>query len=72
MVSQCNEITPRSLSLLERPKEFQAKETHLAGRVLAQDLSHDGGSLARDKAGGGGRGGGNGEMDRLVGPENVR
>jgi len=60
------------LDSLERAEEFQTKEAHLARRLLPQDLSHDGGSLAGDKTGGGGCGGGNGEMNCLIRPENVR
>jgi len=60
------------LDLVKRPEEFQSKETHFPSRLLTQNLGHDGGRLARDQAGGSRRGGGNGEMNRLIRPENVR
>ncbi len=56
---------------LERAEEFQAKEAHLTCRLLTQYFSYNRGSLAGDKAGGGRRGGGNGEMNCLIRPENV-
>ena len=79
MTGECNKIAPiiggsstKGLDLLERSEEFQTKEAHFPRGVLAQDLGHDGGRLAGDKAGGSRRGGGNGEMNRLIWPEDVR
>ena len=76
----CNKITHGTRpgtarncqGLLERTKEFQAKEAHLARRVLSQDLRYDRRSFARNKTGRGGRWGGNGQVNSLVGPKNVR
>ena len=58
--------------LLKRAEEFQAKEAHFSSGFLAQDLSYDWWGFARNQTGGGGRRGGDGQMNCLVWPENMR
>jgi len=66
-----NRRVEKRRELLKRSKEFQAKEAHIGGGILAKDFGGDGRGLAGDLAGGGWGRCGDGEMDHLVGAENM-
>jgi len=53
-------------------EELQPKEAHFPDQLLPQDLRHDGWSLVRDEAGRGGSWSGDGQMDGLIRPKDMR
>lgn len=61
----------RGNTLLKWLEEFQPKESHVAGRILAEHLSGDGWGLARNNPRGGRRGSRDRKMDDLVGAQDM-
>jgi hypothetical protein len=57
--------------LLKWAKELKSKKAHLAGRLLAEHLGDNGRGLAGNEAGGGWSRSWNGEMDSLIGAQDV-
>ena len=58
-------------TLLKWLEEFQPKKSHFASGILAEDSSGNGRRFAGDNSRGGRGRGGNGEMDELLGAQNV-
>ena len=53
-------------------EELQPKEAHFPDQLLPQDLRYDGRSLGRDEAGRRGSWSGDGQMDGLIRPKDMR
>ena len=58
--------------LLKWMEELQPKEAHFPDQLLPQDLRHDGWSLVRDEAGRRGSWSGDGQMNSLIRPKDMR
>jgi hypothetical protein len=61
----------KSINLLKWPEEFQPKEAHIAHNVLAEYFRRNGRGFIGHQAGGSRGGSGNGQVDKLVRPEDV-
>jgi hypothetical protein len=57
--------------LIQGAEKHQSKKAHFTGRVLAKNLSRDGGSFTWHQAGRGGGGGRDGKEDDLIQAQNV-